>query len=115
MDVDKNLKIDEPLETIYSSHKPRPIKVIDTALSETMKTDEIASETAKTGKVTAVVVVMSIFSKKRCKLWSANLENEKPLHQKAESANFLEENTADQEALIKNQEKAGYGRNQRLN
>jgi hypothetical protein len=52
LDVDKRLKTDEPLETIYSSHKARPIKVIDTALSETMKADEIASKTAKTGKVT---------------------------------------------------------------
>jgi hypothetical protein len=62
--VDKRLKIDEPLGTIYSSHKPRPIEVVDTAHSETMKADEIAIKTAKTGKVTAVVVVMSIFSKK---------------------------------------------------
>jgi hypothetical protein len=38
-----------------------------------MKADEIASETAQTGKVTAVVAVMSIFKKKRCKLRSANL------------------------------------------
>ncbi len=52
LDVDKRLKIDEPLGTIYSSHKPRPIKVIDTALSETTKADEIASKTTKTGKVT---------------------------------------------------------------
>ncbi len=47
LDVDKRLRIDEPLETIYSSHKPRPIKVIDTALSENTKADEIASKTAK--------------------------------------------------------------------
>ena len=53
-----------PLEPIYSSHKPCPIKVVDTALSETTKADEIASETAKTGKVTAVVAVISIFKKK---------------------------------------------------
>ena len=46
------------------SHKPRPIKVVDTALSETMKADQIASETTKTGEVTAVVAVMSIFKKK---------------------------------------------------
>ncbi len=46
------------------SHKPRPTKVVDTALSESMKADEITSETAKTGKVTAVVAVMSIFKKK---------------------------------------------------
>ncbi len=93
LDVDKRLKIDEPLETIYSPHKPHPIKVVNTALSETTKADEIASKTAKTGKVTAVVVVMSIFKKKRCKLRSANLKNERPTCQKAERADFLEENS----------------------
>jgi hypothetical protein len=93
LDVDKRLKIDEPLDTIYSSHKPRPIKVADTALSETMKADEIAIETAKTGKVNAVVAVMSIFSRKRCKLQSAHLGNEKSSQQKVERANFPEENT----------------------
>ncbi len=59
LNVDKHLKIDKPLEPIYLSHKPHPIKVINTALSDTMKADEIAKETAKTGKVTAVVAVMS--------------------------------------------------------
>jgi hypothetical protein len=58
-----------------------------------MKADEIAKETAETGKVTAVVAVMSIFKKKKCKLRSASLENEKPSRQKAERANFLQENT----------------------
>jgi hypothetical protein len=71
LDVDKRLKIDEPLDTIYSSHKPRPIKVVNTALSETTKADEIAIKTAKTGKMTVVVMVMSIFSRKKCKLPSA--------------------------------------------
>jgi hypothetical protein len=75
------------------SHKPRPIKVVDTALSETTKADEIASETTKTGEMTVVVVVMSIFKKKRCKLQSANLGNERPSHQKVKRANFPEENT----------------------
>jgi hypothetical protein len=42
------------------SHKSHPIKVVDTALSEATKADEIAKETAKTGKVTVVVMVMSI-------------------------------------------------------
>ncbi len=91
LDVDKHLKIDKPLEPIYSSHKPHPIIVVDTALSETTKADKIASKIAKTGKVTVVVTVMSIFKKKRCKLWSASLRNEKPSCQKAERANFLEE------------------------
>jgi hypothetical protein len=81
------------------SHKPRLIKVLYTALSETTKADEIASETAKTGKVTAVVAVMSIFSRKRCKLRSANLRNKKPSCQKAKRANFLEEKTCGSRSL----------------
>ena len=67
LSVDKRLKIDQPLEPIYLSHKPRPIKVVDTALSVATKADEIAKETAETGKVTAVVAVMSIFKRRRCK------------------------------------------------
>ena len=77
------------------SHKPYPIKVANTALSETMKADQIAIKTAKNGKVTAVVTVMSIFCKKRCNLWNANSKDEKLSHQKAESANFLEENSCE--------------------
>jgi hypothetical protein len=57
-----------------------------------MKADEIASKTAKTRQVTAVVMVMSIFKKKRCELRSANLGNERPSCQKAERADFPEEN-----------------------
>jgi hypothetical protein len=41
-----------------------------------MRANEIVIETAKTGKVTAVVVIMSILSRKRCKLQSSNLGNE---------------------------------------
>jgi hypothetical protein len=93
LDVDKRLKIDEPLGTIYSSHKPCPIKVVNTALSETMKADEIAIETAKNGKMTAVVAVMSIFSKKNAKMRSANLGNERPSHQKEKKADILEKNS----------------------
>jgi hypothetical protein len=59
--VDKHLKIDKPLELIYMSHKPCPIKVVKTAPSIASKADEIVKETAETGKVTAVVAVMSIF------------------------------------------------------
>ncbi len=84
-------KLDKPLEPIYLSHKPCPIEVIETALSVAMKAGEIAQETAKTGKVTAVVAVMSIFKKKKCKLQSAILENERPSRQGAERANFLQE------------------------
>jgi hypothetical protein len=50
--------------------KPRPIKVANTAPSDTTRADEIAIKTKKTGKVTDVVTVMSILSKKRCKLRS---------------------------------------------
>jgi hypothetical protein len=46
------------------SHKPRLIKAANTAFSETTKADQIAIRTAKTGEVTAVVAVMSIFSRK---------------------------------------------------
>ncbi len=90
--VDKHLKIVKPLCTIYLSHRPRPIKVVNTAPSETTRANEIAIKTAKTGKVTAVVAVMSIFGGKRCTLQSANCRNE-PSCQKAERANFPEENT----------------------
>jgi hypothetical protein len=103
LDVDKYLKKDEPLGTIFSSHKPRPIKVVNTPLSETTKADEIASKTAKTGKVTAVVAVMSIFSRKRCKLRSANLGNEKSLLAKRQKETiFRRKIPSDQEALLKN-------------
>jgi hypothetical protein len=93
--VDKHLKIDEPLGTVYSSTDPRPINFADTAPSETMRADEITIETAKTGIVTVVVAVMSIFSKKRCKSRSANFKNENPSCQKAESANFWRKIPAD--------------------
>jgi hypothetical protein len=53
--VDKRLKLDKPLGTIYLSTKPHPIKVANTALSKTTRANEIAIKTAKTGKVTAMV------------------------------------------------------------
>jgi hypothetical protein len=46
------------------SHKPSPIKVAATAPSKTKRANQIRIKTAKTGKVTAVVAIMSIFSKK---------------------------------------------------
>ncbi len=70
-----------------------------------MKADEIASETAKTRKVTAVVAVISIFEKKRCELRSANLGNERPSCQKAERADFSEENTRGLRSLSKKSRK----------
>ncbi len=59
------------------SPKPHPIKVFNIALSKATKADEIAKETAETGKVNAVVAVMSIFIRKRYKLRSASLGNER--------------------------------------
>ncbi len=50
---------------------------------------------------------MSIFSKKRCKLWSANRRNEKPSCQNAESANFPEVNSC---GLIKLSQELTKGR-----
>ena len=100
--VDKCLKIDKPLSTIYSFHKPHLIKVADTAPSETTRADEIATKTAKISKVTAAIAVMSIFSKKRCKLQSPNRGNEKPYCQKAERADFWRKIPVDREAFLGN-------------
>jgi hypothetical protein len=58
-----------------------------------MRADEIAIGTAKTGKVSAVVMVISIFSKKRSNSRSAISGKEKPFHQKMGIANFPEENS----------------------
>ncbi len=91
--MDKHLKLDKPLEPICMSHKPRLIKVVNTALSEATKADEIAKETAETGKVTAVVAAMSIFKRKRCQMWSSSLGNKRLSCQKAERADFLQEIT----------------------
>ncbi len=55
--VDTRLKIDTPFEPIYLSHKPCPIKVVDTALSETTKADAIVSITANTRKLNVVAAV----------------------------------------------------------
>jgi hypothetical protein len=47
------------------STEARPIKVVDTAYRKSTRADKIAIETAKMGKVTAVVVVMSVFCRKK--------------------------------------------------
>jgi hypothetical protein len=110
--VDKRHKLDKPLGTIYSSTESRPIKVADTAPIETTRADEVTIETAKTGKVTAVVTAMSIFSKKKCKLRSAYRGNEKPSCQKRQKVPiFRRKIPAYQEAFLRNQEKARFQRN----
>jgi hypothetical protein len=58
-----------------------------------MRADEIEIEIAKTSKVTVVVVVISIFCKKKCNLQSTYSRYKKLYCQKAESANFPEENS----------------------
>jgi hypothetical protein len=76
------------------STKPCTAKVANTAPSETKRADEIAIGTAKTGKVTAVVMELSIFTKKRCNLWSAKSGNQKPSRQKTESADIPKEKSS---------------------
>jgi hypothetical protein len=84
------------------SHKPRPITVTNTALSKTTKADVIAIKTAKTGKVTGVVAVMSIFSRKRCKCGALILEMRSLLANRQKEQIFRRKIPADQEALLKN-------------
>jgi hypothetical protein len=58
-----------------------------------MRPNEIANKKTKTGKVTAVVAVMSIYCRKKRYSQSANPRNKKPSCHKAGSAKFLEENS----------------------
>jgi hypothetical protein len=102
--VDKQLKKYKPLGTVYSSTEPRQIKVATTAPSKTTRANEIVIKTAKTGKVTAVVMVMSIFSKKRCNSRRAKSKNVKPSCQKTENADYLEENSRGSRNLFRKQE-----------
>ncbi len=81
--------------------EPHPIKVANTAPSETTWADEIAIETAKTSKVTAVVTVISTFSKKKCKSQSANLLLTKRRKVPISRGKI----PADQETFLRNQEK----------
>jgi hypothetical protein len=71
------------------STEARPIKVLNTAPINTTRADEIAIETAKTGKVTAVVAVMSIVCKKSASCGVLILVTGSLLTKKAESANFM--------------------------
>jgi hypothetical protein len=49
--------------------------------------------------MTAIVALMSTFKKKKCRLRRASLGNERHSRQKAERANFLEENTRGSRSL----------------
>ncbi len=61
--VDKPLKLDEPLLSDFKSTQPRQIKGTDQIPQSNNRADEKALEIAKTGKVTAVVVVMHLYGK----------------------------------------------------
>jgi hypothetical protein len=58
--VDKHLKLDKPFMSDLQSTQPRPIKVTD-SVSSSKRADAKALENAKTGKVTAVVMVMHFY------------------------------------------------------
>ena len=106
--VDKHLKLDKPLGTIYSSTEPRPIKVANTAPSEFTRADEVAIGTAKTSKVTAVVTVMSIFSEKDASCGALITEMRSLLAKRGKVQIFRREIPVGQEAFLRNYEKAGY-------
>jgi hypothetical protein len=62
---DKHLKLDEPIGQNLMSTTAHPIKVTTTACPdpEGFRDTEITKVFSKTGKVTAVVAVMTIFNK----------------------------------------------------
>jgi hypothetical protein len=93
LSVDKCLQLNRHIGTVYISTDSRLIKVVNTAPRKTMKADDIANETAKTGKVTVDVSVMGFYCRKKCNSWSANPGNNKPSYHKAESGEFLEGNS----------------------
>ncbi len=68
-------------------------------------------ETAKAGKVTAVVAVMSIFSEKNASCGGLIAEMRSLLAKRRKVPISRRNIPVDQEAFLKNQEKAGYQRN----
>jgi hypothetical protein len=58
--VDKHLKLDEPFMSDLQSTQPRPIKVTD-SISDSDRANVKALENAKTGKITALVVVTHLY------------------------------------------------------
>jgi hypothetical protein len=59
--VDKHLKLDKPFMSVLQSTQPRLIKVMD-SVSNSYRADVKALENAKTGKVTAVVMVQLCYT-----------------------------------------------------
>ncbi len=60
--MDKRFKLDKPPGINLTSSNTRPIKATRTAL-ENIKANEKSIKNSRTGKVTAVVAIMKIFSK----------------------------------------------------
>ena len=58
--VDKRLKLEQPSGIHLKPTDTRPIKATKLAL-DTIRANEIAIESSKTGKVTAVVAILKIF------------------------------------------------------
>jgi hypothetical protein len=61
--ADKRIKLVQPSGVQLKSTDTRPIKATKLAL-DTIRANEIAIESSKTGKVTAVVVILKIFGEK---------------------------------------------------
>ncbi len=90
------------------STEAHPMQVVNTAHSKNMRADEIAIETAKIGEVTAVVTVMSIFCRKRCKSQVLFLKMRSLLVKRQKAPIFLGETPANQEFFLRKQEKVGF-------
>jgi hypothetical protein len=84
------------------STEPRPIKVANTARSETPRADEIAIKPAKTGKVTAVVMVMSIFGGKDASCRALIMDMRSLLAKKQKVPIFRRKIPTDQKAFLRN-------------
>ncbi len=61
--VDKHLKLEQPLGIDLKSTDTRPIKATKLAL-DIIRANEIAIENSKTGKVTAVVSILTVVGDK---------------------------------------------------
>ena len=73
LNVGKRLTLDKTKGLNLMFTEPRPIKVTKLA-DETISGNEKAIENAKTGKVTAVVVVMYLNGKSKVNLHNANFQ-----------------------------------------
>ncbi len=84
------------------------IKVVDTAPTNNMRADEIAIETAKTGTVTAVIIVMSIILRRSVSQRVLILETRSLLAKIWKVPISQRKFPRDHKAFLRTQEKAGY-------